>query len=155
MSDDDGVHLRAVDPENVREVCRLQMGPGEERFVAPVAISLAQAYTQPESAWPRAIYDGDRLVGFVMADFDETEGEHWLWRLNIAAGAKRNGYGRFAVGQVAAEARRRGATRLLTSYVPDHGHPGGFYERLGFTPTGEIDEGEVVLALDLSDAAAG
>jgi catechol 2,3-dioxygenase-like lactoylglutathione lyase family enzyme len=36
--------------------------------------------------------------------------------------------------------------KFATSYVPEPGGPGPFYLGLGFTPTGAIDEGEVVLA---------
>ena len=47
------------------------------------------------------------------------------------------------------EVRRRGATHLWTSWVPSDDGPGGFYRRLGFVPTGEIDDGEVVAVLTL------
>jgi diamine N-acetyltransferase len=39
---------------------------------------------------------------------------------------------------------------LLTSYQPGNGEPWPFYRRFGFRPTGEIDDGEVVLRLVLS-----
>ena len=146
-----GIHLRVVDTDNVRAACKLELQPGQERFVAPVAVSLAQAYTEPTVAWPRLIYDGDAVVGFVMAYFDQAEAEYYLWRLNIAAGHQRKGYGRFAVLEVAREAKRRSGTTLLTSYVPGDGAPQGFYERLGFTQTGEVDDGEIVMALPLDD----
>ena len=39
---------------------------------------------------------------------------------------------------------------LLTSYVPEPGGPARFYERLGFAPTGDVDEdGEVIMRLAL------
>ncbi len=50
-----------------------------------------------------------------------------------------------------------GAAELLTSYVPEPGGPAGFYERLGFEPTGDVDgDGEVIMRLPLvPDAVAG
>jgi len=46
--------------------------------------------------------------------------------------------------------RAEGATELLTSYVPEDGGPAGFYQRLGFQPTGEFDSsGEVIMRLAL------
>jgi hypothetical protein len=46
-----------------------------------------------------------------------------------------------------------GATELLTSYVPEDGGPTGFYERLGFEPTGELDNsGGVIVRLGLPSA---
>ena len=64
------LRLEKVTPDNVLAACRLKVAPGQERFVAPVARSLAEAYADPGTAWPRLVFDGDRLVGFVMAFFD-------------------------------------------------------------------------------------
>jgi hypothetical protein len=55
--------------------------------------SLAEAYVFLEHAWPRLIFDGDRLVGFVMAFLDiqwdpdrhADDRRSGLWRLIIAA----------------------------------------------------------------------
>lgn len=148
-----GVRLVVVDDDNVGVACSLTVKPGQESFVAPVAISLAEAYVNQDVAWPRLVYDGDTAVGFVMASFDAAEDDYWLWRLNIGADHQGRGYGAFAVREVAREAARRGATRLVTSYVPADGGPAEFYVGLGFVPTGEIEEGEVVMALDLREAS--
>lgn len=59
-----------VTPDNVLAACRRAVAPEQERFVPPVARSLAEAYVQPGTAWPRPVFDGDRPVGFVMAFFD-------------------------------------------------------------------------------------
>ena len=48
--------------------------------------------------------------------------------------------------------RAEGATELLTSFVPGDDGPAGFYERLGFAPTGDVDDsGEVIVRLGLPD----
>ncbi len=87
--------------------------------MAPVAWSLAEAYVNPEIAWPRLVFDGDELVGFVMGGFDPhgpvDAFRCGVWRLNIAAGRQGNGYGRFAVEL-----------------------------RLGFRPTGEVIHDQIV-----------
>jgi len=42
--------------------------------------------------------------------------------------------------------RGQGGTELFTSHVPGEGSPAGFYARLGFVPTGELDPaGEIIL----------
>jgi diamine N-acetyltransferase len=83
--------------ENVRGACKLKTRPDQEDLVAPVAWSLAEAYTVPDIAWPRLIYDGGQLVGFIMAAFapdDEDALFHsYLWRLNIGAEHQGKGYG--------------------------------------------------------------
>lgn len=126
----------------------LKLRPGQEDLVAPVAWSLADAYTAPDIAWPRLIYDGDQLVGFIMAAFDPdntSELYHsYLWRLNVSAEHQGRGYGRFAVESLCQEAMRRGQRRLTVSYHPSENGPEGFYRRLGFQPTGDRNQGEVV-----------
>ena len=96
-----GLRLEQVTQQNVRAACQLRLRPGQEDLVAPVAWSLADAYTLPDIAWPRLICDGDELVGFIMAAFDPGNADDlyhsYLWRLNIGADHQGRGYGRFAV----------------------------------------------------------
>jgi diamine N-acetyltransferase len=83
-----------------------------------------------------------------MANFDpDSEVDAFragIWRLNIAAGEQGRGYGRFAVEAVAAEARRRGQHRITVLWMQGDGSPEGFYLRLGFTPTGQVMDGDIV-----------
>lgn len=115
--------------------------------------SLSEAYAHRDTAWPRLIMDDDRVVGFVMGNFDpDSEVDAFragIWRLNIAASEQGRGYGRFAVDAVAREARRRGQSRITVFWVPGEGGPEGFYLRLGFRPTGEEADGEVLGELTL------
>lgn len=132
------VELRTITPENVEDACRITLRPGQDRYVAPVSYSLAQAYAEPEAAWPRLVYERDELVAFVMAGFKDGDPllHSTIWRLNVAGHAQGRGVGRFAVRAVAEEAMRRGRRELYTAYVVGEGSPEGFYLRLGFRPTG-------------------
>jgi diamine N-acetyltransferase len=155
-----GPRLEPVTTENVRAACKLQLRPDQENFVAPVAWSLADAYAAPDIAWPRLIYDGDQLVGFIMAAFDLANSAElyrsYLWRLSIGAEHQGCGYGRLAVESLCQEAMRRGQHRLTVSYHLHEEGPEGFYERLGFRPTGERNQGEVVAErIFTADAKAG
>lgn len=150
---DEWLELRAVSPENVVHACRLAVKAHQKRFVAPVAESLAEAYAQPGAAWPRLVYRGDELLGFVMGAFDR-DSPIWffrsgIWRLNVAAEAQRGGVGRFAVEAVLSEARRRGFNEATVLWKPGKGGPAPFYERMGFKPTGEQFHGEIVGHIDL------
>ena len=146
--------LAIVDVDNVVAACRLTLRPGQEAFVAPVAQSLAEAYVQPEVAWPRVVLDDDgRVAAFVMGAFDPAA-DLWffrcgIWRLNVAGDSQGRGYGRFAVEAVLNEARRRGHQRASVLWVPGPGGPAAFYARLGFTPSGEEFHGQVIGAVDL------
>ena len=72
-----------------------------------------------------------------------------LWRLMVGADHQRRGFGRAALNLVFEEVVRRGGSDLYTSWEPGEGSPEGFYLGLGFVPTGEIDDGEVVARLSL------
>jgi diamine N-acetyltransferase len=145
--------LKPITPDNVEDACRVAVRPDQERFVSPVAWSLAEAYAQPEVAWPRLIVDGDggEIVGFLMGFFDivwhpdrPDDRRSGLWRLNIAAQHQGKGYGRFAVEAVCAEVRRRGRAQAFTCWEPGDDGPQGFYLGLGFRPTGETSGGQIV-----------
>ncbi len=149
------VELREITGETVRAICRLVVAPDQEGFVAPNAVSIAEAYFEP-NAWFRAIYADGEPVGFVMLEDDPAKEEYVLWRLMIADGLQGRGYGKRAVELLIDYVRTRpGATALMTSWVPGDRGPAEFYRKLGFEPTGEIDEGEVVgrLALDAAHSA--
>ncbi|GAB3648952.1 GNAT family N-acetyltransferase [Glycomyces tarimensis] len=146
--------IAAVTRDNVAEACRLKVTPEQDRFVAPVAHSLAEAYVNRAAAWPRLVYAGDEVVAFVMGGFDpDAELDCFrcgIWRLNVGAEHQGAGYGRFAVEAVFDEARRRGQRRVTVLWAPGEGGPEGFYRRLGFEPTGQELAGQVVGAVTLA-----
>jgi diamine N-acetyltransferase len=146
------VTLREITAETVRGVVRLSVAPGQDKFVAPNAVSLAQALFSPE-AWYRAAYRGEELVGFVMLE-DQAQAasppakpQIGLWRLMVDQRFQGQGIGRGIVQRAVEHARFRGYDKLYTSYVPGEDGPEAFYRGLGFMPTGEVDHGEVVAAL--------
>lgn len=152
------MRLERITPENYEAALALSVRPDQEDLVAPVVKSLAEAYVFPDHAWPRLIYDGDVLVGFLMAflnipwgpDRHADDLRSGLWRLNIAADAQGHGYGRFAVEAVCREIRVRGGTRAYVTWEPRLGGPEPFYLKLGFRPTGEKSGGQTVGVLDLA-----
>lgn len=148
--DDATVTLREVTKETVRAILRLKVAPEQEQFVASNAVSIAQAYFDREIAWFRAIYADEVPVGFVMLSDDPAKAEYFLWRFMIDARYQGHGYGRRAIDLLIEYVRTRpGAKELLVSCVPGDGSPCPFYEKLGFVYTGEQDEDELVLRLDL------
>jgi diamine N-acetyltransferase len=149
VADGAEVALVEVTGETVRSICRLEVGPGQFRFVAPNAVSFAEALFEPK-AWFRAISADGAPVGFVMLYDDPDEPTYFLWRFMVDARFQGKGYGARAIALLVDHVRARpGATELKTSWVPGPGGPAGFYRRLGFEPTGEIDDGEVVARLAL------
>lgn len=153
------VVLRELTGVNRDEVLALRLAPGQDQFVSSVAESLREAEEFPAAnPWYRAVYVGDEPVGFVMVSWDcvpeppDTIGPWFLWKLIIDERHQGRGYGRAVVRMVADLVRDAGAEELLTSYVPEgDGSPGPFYARLGFVPTGEVDDdGEIICRLRLT-----
>jgi diamine N-acetyltransferase len=89
----------------------------------------------------------------VRAYFDAEASSDYLraavWRINVDAEAQGKGAGRFAIDAVLDEARTRGFERVTVVYEPGAGGPEAFFRRIGFSPVGESDYGEVVAEIAL------
>lgn len=157
----DLVTLREITSETVREICRLSdtLTDPQNKMVAPNAVSIAQAYFEPNH-WFRAIYAGERPVGFVMLytgpeeDDDGNvlnngEPRYYLWRYMIAAPEQGKGYGAQAMRLLFEEVRSRGGTELRLSCVEGPGSPEGFYRNMGFERDGKMYGDEVGMRIDL------
>ena len=140
------IELREVTKENVTAICKLRVAAGQERFVAPTAMTLAEAQFE-ETAIVRAIYAAGEPVGLIALLCDE---DGWfVWRLSVDARKQGNGYGRAALEQAFDMLRDKGAAEVLTCYIPGDGGPAAFYAKLGFEETGEEFEGERIARRDL------
>lgn len=152
------VTLREITAETVIPVVKLNVAESQKGFVAPNAVSLAQALFAPE-AWYRAIYADEELAGFVMLADESLKAPApdapaiGVWRLMVDARFQGRGIGRAAMEQVIEHVRSKGRFRTLdVSYVPGPGCPESFYLSLGFRHTGRVDCAEVVLELPLTAA---
>lgn len=154
------VSLREITADTVIPVVRLSVADDQKGFVAPNAVSLAQALFSPQ-AWYRAVYANEEIAGFVMlsdpslCDPAPAHPEIGVWRFMVDARFQRRGIGRAAMQQVIQHARATGRFASLTlSYVPGPGCPEPFYRSLGFRHTGRLDGDEVVLELPLGATSA-
>ncbi len=155
------VTLREITKDSVRDVCRMEVGPGQDGLVAPNAVSNAQAYFHKE-AWFRGLYTDEMPVGFAMLEdwsqvegiaTERYEGEPYvaLWRFMIDARYQMYGFGAQAIRLLIDHATARpGTTNMLLSFVAKENNPGIFYKRFGFARTGEEDEGELIMKLPLA-----
>ena len=137
LSDRSKVTLREITSDSVRTICHLSVRDEQQKFVAPNAMSIAQAYFS-EYAWFRAIYADNTPIGFVMLEDKPEEAEYYLWRFMIDARYQGLGFGRRALLLVIDRIRTRSnATELLTSVVRAEGSPQDFYKKLGFKLTSD------------------
>ena len=146
------VRLVPITKDNIRDVFDLSVASGQEEFVSTNAWSLAQAYAEYSVAWARAVVVDDSVVGFLMLEIDPDEEDgrpFWLWRPMVDGAYQRQGHGKAAVGLAIDHLRSLGSSELYTSWVPGENGPEAFYVKLGFEPTGELDDDEIVARLDL------
>ena len=137
--------LQEVTKKNLDKILNLIVTPEQEKFVADNAVSIAQDYFYPD-AWFRAIYADETPVGFVMLESDRVNSFYSLWRLMIDTRFQRQGFGRRAIELILEYVKTlSGAKVLWTSCVPGNGSPKKFYEKMGFTDTGNLDEDEEII----------
>ncbi len=143
------VSLREITEDTVRTICNLKVDDSQQKFVAPNAISIAQAYFS-DKAWFRGIYADESPVGFLMLEKDTEKSEYFLWRMMVDDRYQRMGFGYKAMILLIDYVKTLpDATELLTCCVPGDGSPEEFYRKLGFERTGEMDGIEVIMRLAL------
>ena len=134
-------------------VNNMSLKPGQEQFLAPISYGIAATVINPQTSWQRVVLDANEVVGFVSANFDpEAPQEHFrsvLWRINVDADDQGRGVGRFAVEKLIDEARTRDMDRVNVIYEAGEGGPELFFQRVGFTPVGETEYGEVIAEIRL------
>ncbi|MCL2619926.1 MAG: GNAT family N-acetyltransferase [Defluviitaleaceae bacterium] len=157
------INLKPVTLKNMWEIYELK---ADRNLVAPNNQSLAEAYgyyaEYGKSPLVYGIYNCDMPVGFMMVAYDpphkfaniNNNGQafYYLWRLMIDDAHQNKGYGRAAMKLVIAEAKAHAhgeANAFYTSVVPESTVTPSFYGSFGFVKTGEIDEGEEVMRLEL------
>lgn len=148
-SQDAKVSLRTIKAKTVRAICNLSVSDNQKGFVAPNAVSIAQAYFS-KNAWFQAVYADETPVGFVMLYEAPKRGLYFLWRFMIDARYQGRGYGRRALELVIKRVRKMPKAKSLTlSVVRAEGGAEGFYGKFSFEFTGKIEDGEHVMKLDL------
>lgn len=150
-----GFEVRPVTDANVDELIKLATTPEQERFVASVPKSLAQAAYRPAGR-PLGLYWHGEPVGFLLLwdsrrdpDPEDRADELYIWRLMVDARFQRQGHGQRAMHWLIAEARRLGVAQVGLSHVPEN-PVGRFYERFGFCYTGKVNDGEHEMVLPLT-----
>jgi diamine N-acetyltransferase len=102
------VRLEDVTAQNWRAVLRLKLADDQQRLLASNAYSIAQS-KYDEAAQPRAIYAGDRVVGFLMYDVPEVDDDEQhvsIYRFMIDKDHQGKGYGRAALTMAIEEIRQ-------------------------------------------------
>lgn len=112
------IRIKAVDAQNILEVCRLTAGPGAAECapgdcVCCNAVSIAEAKYDPEMH-PNAIYNNNVLVGFFMYRRAESRADTAvLRRFMIDARFQRRGLGKKAFAYVLRGLKIQGVRKVV------------------------------------------
>ena len=146
------VHLKPITEDNFLDAFNLKLGAGQEAFVSHPIRSLAQAYVYRTQCQPFGIYQDDVMVGYVMVIYDYDVPEYDIWHMMIDASQQGKGYGKAALAQVLDYIRTKpfgDSSRVALTYHRENLHALRLYEQLGFALTGNADEDEVEMVLQV------
>ena len=130
--------LREITKENLIAVTDLQMEDSQAGFVEDNLWSIAECYLYEEFV-PKAIYDDETPVGFVLYYFVEDDPDYvFLHRIMIDKHQQAKGYGVRSLELCFEEFKKEfpsiGCVELI--HYPDNDRAAAVYEKAGFKLTG-------------------
>ena len=146
------VTLRKIDESNFLDAFHLTLAPEQEKFVSHPIRSLAQAYVYYHQCTPFGIYHGDIMVGYVMVIYDYDLEEYDIWHMMIDAAWQGSGYGKAAMESCLAYIAEKPfgpSGRVVLTCNKENPKAIGLYKSLGFSETGNVDEDEIEMFLQL------
>ncbi len=136
--------------KNWREALAMRVNPDQKNFVADNAYSIAQSRFHPDWS-PEGIFVGNVMVGFAMMEPEPKKRRIWIVRYMIAGIYQGRGYGKAGLLTLIERFRSDSTYEaVFLSIVPDNKNATKVYESVGFEKTGEFDDGEAVMRLQLN-----
>ncbi|WP_329122251.1 GNAT family N-acetyltransferase [Streptomyces sp. NBC_01465] len=141
------VTLEDITDENWRDVADVAPADDQRRFVAALGARYLLLSMRGGLWNSLAVRAGDEVVGHVMWAYDDEEGAHWIGGMIVDAAEQGNGVGRAAVRALIGRlATLPGYREVRLSYHPDNAPAARLYASLGFVPTGDFEDEEIVAA---------
>jgi len=148
------INFREVTEENWIECIRLTTNKDNklmifEEFVASNALSLAQSKIQ--DGWiTKAIYNGEKMVGFTMYGYSYEHQFYEICRLMIDYKYQKKGYGKVALLKVIEELKAiEECNEVYLCFDPENSMAKSLYENVGFIDTGKVITGKLLFKLTL------
>lgn len=148
------ITLQKINEANFMAAFHLNLKDGQERFVSHPVRSLAQAYVYYHQCTPFGIFAAGKMVGYVMVIYDYDLSEYNIWHMMIDAGCQGNGYGKAAIKKCLdyiAEKPFGDSDRVVLTCHIQNTAALALYRQFGFAETGNDDEDEIELALNLKN----
>ncbi|HEL2002982.1 TPA: GNAT family N-acetyltransferase [Streptococcus suis] len=128
------IRLELVNKDNFEAVLQVQLAPEDQRRVASVEHSLAQAWLYREDGHllPYAVKSGQKVVGFVLLSIQEDK-SYYVWRLLIDKKYQNRGHGKEVIRQILVLAKEDTLCQKVTmNYVIGNHKMRYILEKLGF-----------------------
>ncbi|MEH7525449.1 GNAT family N-acetyltransferase, partial [Bacillus sp. JJ1503] len=141
------IKLSEVNEKNFWDVIKLKSDFDQEkriqifeRWVGSNTFFLAAC--QVYGFLPRAIYDGETLIGFASHGFNKETGRYELISIMLGHAYQGKGYGMPILRAVIEEmAVKYSCEEIYLSVIYNNEAAKRVYEKAGFKPTGEIEDG--------------
>ncbi len=146
------ITLKRINEENFIDAFRLDLGEGQERFVSHPIRSLAQAYVYYHQCVPFGIFLEGTMVGYVMVIYDYDLDEYNIWHMMIDKRFQGKGYGKAGVEACLAYIATKPfgvSNRVVLTCHKENLAALTLYRKFGFVETGNHDDEEIELFLDL------
>lgn len=136
------IRLELVNKDNFDAVLEVSLSAADERKVASVEYSLAQAWLYKDNGqlYPYAVLFGQKVVGFVLLSIQEDK-NYYVWRLLIDQYYQNRGYGKEVIRQVIGLAKEDPSCHTITmNYVIGNHKMRYILEKFGFQSVGMIGQ---------------
>ena len=145
--------LKELTNDNLKQCFELKVANDQMKYIASNEDSIKDAKENADVARPFAIYHEGKMVGFAMFAFDDLYEDpldrYWLWRFMIDRDHQGKGIGREALKTIIGYFKDNGANNIRLSTKEDNTKALNLYRKAGFYDTGEMNDEEIVLQLDL------
>ena len=143
------VYLRDIDQENFNECINLSLPEEQKSYVSSNVHSIAESKIFP--FWiPKAIYENDKMVGFLMYAIDCGEEKLDISRLMIDGKHQGMGYGKKALEIMENIARdNHGINRIVIHVQKENSRAKYIYEKYGFEDMKRVEYGQEVFILKI------
>lgn len=146
------ITLGKIDENDFIDAFHLELGKGQERFVSHPVRSLAQAYVYDCQCTPFGIYLEETMVGYVMVIYDYNLEEYNIWHMMIDKNYQGRGCGKAAMAACLAYIASKpfgDSDRVVLTCHKENSAALALYRKFGFAETGNYDDEEMELALQL------
>ena len=147
------IELRTISEENFRECLGLKASVENENFVDSVMYSLAETWVFYADTRPFAIYENDQMIGFVSMYVGEQN--YQIINFLIDDVYQKKGFGTAAAKECIRFLQAKyHAARVSVPVEVENKAAQGFWSKLGFSYSDNIEDGYVFMRLDLRSECA-